>query len=169
MARIETIYGKEDPAWIVPSRWGEFVKMGLANNRMNRMDRIQGRTEPDGIAQFEELTGAILGVAFDVSNELGAGFLESVYEGALVVALNQKGISVERQVPMKVRFRDVVVGHFVADLWVEGKVIVELKAVSRLTSEHKAQTINYLKATGTDLGLLLNFGNPKLEYHRLHR
>jgi GxxExxY protein len=133
------------------------------------MDRIQDQPELDGTAPHEELTGRILGAAFEVINELGAGFLESVYEGALFVALQQMGIPAERQVSMKVRFRGIEVGHYVADLLVEGKVIVELKAVTRLLPEHKAQVINYLKATHNDLALLINFGNPKLEFHRLHR
>lgn len=117
----------------------------------------------------EELTGAIIKASFDVSNELGAGFLESVYEKALMVALAQKGIKVESQVPLKVRFRNVVVGDFIADLIIEDKVLVEQKAVSRILPEHKAQVINYLSATGVNTGLLLNFGNPKVEYYRLHR
>ena len=118
---------------------------------------------------FEELTGKILEAGFEVSRELGAGFLESVYEKALFVALIQKGINAVCQVPLNVKFRGVIVGEFYADMLVEGKVLIELKAVSRIISEHKAQTINYLKATGIEIGLLINFGNPKLEYYRLHK
>jgi GxxExxY protein len=117
----------------------------------------------------EELTGQILEACFEVSKELGAGFLESVYERSLLIALSQNGINASSQVPMKVKFRGAIVGDFFADLLVEGKVIVELKAVGRVLSEHKAQVINYLKATGIDVGLLVNFGNPRLEYYRLHR
>ena len=118
---------------------------------------------------FEELTGKILEASFEVSKELGADFLESVYEKALLVALKQKGLNVVSQVPLQVKFHGVVVGEFYADILVENKVVVELKAVSRILSEHKAQTINYLKATGIEIGLLINFGNPKLEYYRLHK
>ena len=118
---------------------------------------------------YEELTSQILEACFEVSKELGAGFLESVYEKSLIIALAHKNISAVAQVPMKVKFRDVIVGDFFADLLVENKVIVELKAVSRVLAEHKAQVINYLNATGTDVGLLVNFGNPRLEYYRLHK
>ncbi len=106
---------------------------------------------------------------FDVSRELGAGFLESVYEKALLVALKQKGLNAVSQVPLQVKFRGAVVGEFYADILVEGKVVVELKAVKSILPEHKAQVINYLKATGIEVGLLINFGNPKLEYYRLHK
>ena len=86
-----------------------------------------------------------------------------VYEKALVVALCQKGLRVAAQVPLKVAFRGVIVGDFYADLVVEERVIVELKAVTALAPEHQAQVINYLRATGIDVGLLVNFGRPKLE------
>lgn len=119
--------------------------------------------------KYEQLTAAILGCCFEVINELGAGFLESVYEKALIVALAQKGFRVDSQVPMKVKFRGVVVGDFFADLVVENKVLIELKAVGRVLNDHKAQVINYLKATGVDVGLLVNFGNPRLEYYRFFR
>jgi len=118
---------------------------------------------------YEELTKLILEACFEVSNELGAGFLESVYQNALLLALAQKGIKVEAQKPIALLFRGKNVGQFYADLLVDDKVIVELKAVKSILPEHKAQVINYLKATGIEVGLLVNFGIPKLEYHRLHR
>lgn len=118
---------------------------------------------------FDELIGKILEASFEVIRELGAGFLESVYEKSLFVALRQKGLEVVCQVPLKVKFRGVIVGEFYADMLVEDKVLVELKAVSRIMPEHKAQVINYLKATGIEVGLLINFGNAKLEYNRLHK
>jgi GxxExxY protein len=118
---------------------------------------------------FDELTGKILEASFEVSKELGAGFLESVYEKALMVALKQKGLNAVSQVPLQVKFRGVIVGEFYADIMIENKVLLELKAVSRILPEHKAQVINYLKATGIEIGLLLNFGNAKLEYNRLHK
>ncbi len=117
----------------------------------------------------EELTGKILGACFEVSKELGSGFLESVYEKGLFVALCEKGLQVVEQAPLKVTFRGIIVGDFYADLLVESKVIVELKAVSALGPQHQAQVINYLKATGIEIGLLVNFGRPRLEYRRLHR
>ena len=116
-----------------------------------------------------ETTEAILGCSFEVINELGSGFLESVYRKALVLALRQRGLLVEFEQPVQVLFRGVSVGDFFADLIVESKVIVELKAVRTLLPEHQAQLINYLKATGIEVGLLVNFGNPKLEYRRLTR
>ena len=133
------------------------------------MDRIQ-----EELFQGEEgllhgsITRKILEASFEVINELGAGFLESVYERALVVALMDKGLGVECQVPLQVSFRGHSVGQFFADMVVSSVVVVELKAVKTLAPEHLAQVINYLKATGIQVGLLINFGNPKLEYRRLH-
>lgn len=117
----------------------------------------------------EELTSKILEACFEVINELGAGFLESVYENALLVALTHKNIQTESQVSLCVEFRGQEIGRFCADILVEGKVLLELKAVRQLLPEHQAQVINYLHATGIDVGLLINFGNPKLEYKRLVR
>ncbi len=116
-----------------------------------------------------ELTGAILHCAFEVVNELGSGFIESVYQNAMMLALRQRGLAVKAEHPIKVAFRGECVGCFNADLFVEGKVIVELKAVNAIAPEHQAQVINYLKATGVEVGLLINFGNPRLEYKRLYR
>lgn len=118
--------------------------------------------------KYEKLTSDILEASFEVSRELGSGFLESVYEKALLVALKQKNLNVVSQVPLHVKFRGVIVGDFYADLLIEDKVLIELKAVSRILNEHKAQTINYLKATGIEVGLLINFGNAKIDYYRLH-
>jgi len=117
---------------------------------------------------YDQLTGKILEACFEVINELGAGFLESVYQRALLIALRQKGIETQAEVPLPVMFRGESVGDFVADIVVEGKVVVELKAVRALAPEHQAQVINYLKASGIEVGLLVNFGSPKLEYRRLH-
>jgi GxxExxY protein len=117
----------------------------------------------------EELTQKILEACFEVSNELGAGFLESVYQNALLIALQQKELKAQSQFPLTVIFREQVVGKFYADVLVEDKVIIELKAVAALVPEHQAQVINYLKATGIDVGLLVNFGRPKIEYKRLHK
>ncbi len=116
-----------------------------------------------------DLTGQIIGACFEVANELGHGFLEGVYESALVVALRDRGVRAERQVPLKVHFRGVIVGEFFADMVVEGQILVELKSVDCLVPEHQAQLINYLTATGYDIGLLVNFGKPKLEYKRCRR
>lgn len=114
------------------------------------------------------LTAEILSACFEVSNELGCGFLESVYEKSLLVALLDKGLMVESQVPLKVEFRRQIVGEFYSDLVVEDSVLLELKAVKKIAPEHIAQVLNYLKATGMPVGMLVNFGNPKVEYRRFN-
>jgi GxxExxY protein len=117
----------------------------------------------------DDLTGKVIGACFDIANELGHGFLEGVYLNALMVALHERGLRAQRQVPLKVRFHDIVVGEFFADIVVEDEVILELKSVDCLVTEHQAQLINYLTATGFEVGLLINFGQPKLEYKRCRR
>ncbi len=118
---------------------------------------------------YEELTARILSACFQVSNELGAGFLENVYQNALFIALREKGLTVLAQYPFSVMFHGESVGNYHADFLVDDLVILEIKAVSILLPEHMAQVINYLKATGVEIGLLVNFGRPKLEYKRLER
>ncbi len=118
---------------------------------------------------YEELTSQIINACFEVSNELGAGFLENVYQNALMIALQDKGMKVVSQFPFTVMFRGKPVGSYYADILVEDKVIVEVKAVSVLAPEHQAQVINYLKASGIEVGLLVNFSHPKLEFKRLER
>ncbi len=115
---------------------------------------------------YKELTGKILEASFEVANEMGIGFLESVYQKSLAISLKQKGLKVEWEVPLKVKFRGSIVGEFYADILVEDKIIVELKTVKNFVNEHFAQIINYLKATGFEVGLIINFGNSKLEYRR---
>ena len=116
----------------------------------------------------EQLTEAILAACFEVSNELGPGFLESVYEKALLIVLQEKNIEAVSQLPIKVTFRGHNIGLFYADLLVEKRVIVELKSCQKIAGEHIAQTINYLKATGMEVALLVNFGQRKVEYRRLN-
>jgi GxxExxY protein len=112
-----------------------------------------------------DLTARVIGVFYEVYNELGHGFLESVYEGALEIGLRQAGLGVSRQSLIEVRFRGIVVGEFRADLIVEGRVLVELKAAKSIDPAHEAQVLNYLRATPIEVGLLLNFG-PKPEFKR---
>ena len=111
----------------------------------------------------------VLGAAYVVLNTLGAGFVEKVYENALAWELRRMGLNVEQQHPVAVYYEGVVVGEFTADLVVENLVIVELKAAKALDDVHMAQCINYLKATGMKLCLLLNFGKTKLEERRVVR
>lgn len=114
-----------------------------------------------------ELTEKVLGVYYDVYNEIGHGFLESVYNNCMFLALTKAGLSVRREVPVPVYFRGQDVGQFKADLVVEGCVLIELKAVQNLDRSHKAQIMNYLRATELEVGLLLNFGSPKPQFRRI--
>ena len=116
-----------------------------------------------------ELTGAIIGGAMRVHSVLGPGFLESVYENALAHELRKMGLRVECQRPIHVTYDGVMVGDFIADMLVEGRVLVENKALLALKPAHEVQTVNYLTATGIEIGLLLNFGTAKLEYKRKYR
>ena len=116
-----------------------------------------------------DISEAVIGCAFEVINELGSGFLESVYEKAMILALRERGLAANGQYPINVAFRGQCVGEFYADILVQGVVLVELKAAKSLAPEHQAQVINYLKATGIEVGLLINFGAPKLEYKRFTR
>ncbi len=115
---------------------------------------------------LNELTEKVIGVCFEVSNELGSGFLESVYEKAMLIALHDKGLKASCQVPIQVHFRERVVGDFYTDILVEDQVLIELKAVKALAPEHVAQVLNYLRACEIPVGLLVNFGNPKLGIRR---
>ena len=104
------------------------------------------------------ITEKIIGCAYRVASRLGCGFLEKCYENALAYELRKIGFKVEQQVPLKVRYEEIIVGEYVADLIVEGAILVELKAIESLQTIHAAQCINYLAATGLPLCLLINFG-----------
>ncbi|MDR1585520.1 MAG: GxxExxY protein [Prevotellaceae bacterium] len=106
----------------------------------------------------KELTNKIIATFYKVYNELGFGFLENVYQNALYLELLEEGFMIEVQKPIDVHYRNCVVGKYKADLVVDKKVILELKAVDYLVLEHELQLINYLKATDMEVGLLLNFG-----------
>ncbi|MCD6345012.1 MAG: GxxExxY protein [Anaerolineae bacterium] len=107
----------------------------------------------------DSLTKTIIGCAFEVHNVLGAGFLEKVYENALRIELLKQSLKVKQQEPIQVYYEGQVVGSYYADLWIEDRVIIELKAVRSLSKAHEVQLVNYLTATGIDTGLLLNFGS----------
>lgn len=117
----------------------------------------------------KELVYQIVGCAMRVHRELGYGFLEKVYENALMVALRKEGIEARQQSPVPVYFEGEMVGEYFADVLVEDKIIIELKTVEKMGNAHQAQLLNYLKATGIQLGLLMNFGPRKLEYERFVR
>jgi GxxExxY protein len=116
--------------------------------------------------QHEALTERLIGLFYDVYNELGHGFLENVYHKAYVLALQQAGISFQEQHPVRIRFRGLDVGEFRADVVVESVVIVELKALQSLETAHERQLNNYLRATEIEVGLLFNFG-PRAQFRRL--
>ena len=116
---------------------------------------------------LNDLSRQVIGCAFTVLNVLGAGFPENVYENALTLELRKAGLAVEQQHGLAVLYNDTVVGEYVVDLLIEQALLVELKAVKALDQAHHAQCINYLKASGLRLGLLLNFGTPRLEIKRI--
>jgi len=117
----------------------------------------------------QDLTQKILEAAFVVHNTLGCGYLEKVYSNALLVEMRQIGLACVREVPFKVKYRDVIVGDYCADLIVDNRELIEFKACAGLDSVHEAQILNYLKASGIRVGMLLNFGKPRLEYRRFVR
>ncbi len=118
---------------------------------------------------IEQLTEEVIGLAMKVHRTLGPGFLESVCQKALTLELARAGCSVESEKPLKVVYEGTVVGDFAADLMVDDRLIIELKAVQALTVVHEVQTVNYLAATGNDDALLLNFGASSLQFKRQRR
>ena len=118
------------------------------------------------IMDINELTYQINGAIFEVNRVLGAGFIEKVYENALVIELRERGLKAENQVPIKVKYKGTEVGEYYADIVAESQVILEIKAVDSLQKIHEAQLLNYLKATGYKIGLLVNFTHPKAEIKR---
>ena len=117
--------------------------------------------------KLDRITERIIGCVYKVSNILGSGFFEKVYENALTLELRNNGLKVKQQHGIQVRYDGVVVGEFAADLLVEGKIIIELKATKALDDIHMAQCLNYLKATDLSVCLLVNFGKPKAEIRRI--
>jgi GxxExxY protein len=113
------------------------------------------------------LSGEVLKCAFRVSNMLGAGFLEKVYENALAMELRDEGIGVVQQPRIDVLYKGRPVGQYVADMIVSGAILVEVKAIDSLTGTHESQVLNYLRGTGLRVALLLNFGKPRMQYQRI--
>lgn len=119
------------------------------------------------LEEIDGLTEKIIRCAFTVSNTLGAGFVEKVYENALVIELAKNKLSCVQQAPIKVRYQNAIVGDFAVDILVENIVLVELKAVKSLDEIHFAQCINYLKASGNKICLLINFGTKRIQVKRI--
>jgi GxxExxY protein len=117
--------------------------------------------------EINNITFAINGAIFEVNRILGPGFLEKVYENALLIELRARGLKADAQAPITVSYKENIVGEYFADILVEDKVIVELKTVERLDKVHEAQLLNYLKATDIKVGLLVNFKNTKAEIKRM--
>jgi GxxExxY protein len=113
-----------------------------------------------------EITQQIIGCAYTVHNTLGTGFLEKVYENVLRIELKNQGLQVKQQEPVQVYYKGQVVGDYCIDSWVEEKVLVEIKALKNLCREHEVQLVNYLSATGINVGLLINFGSPSVQIKR---
>lgn len=113
------------------------------------------------------LTEKVLGAVFEVSNTLGAGFLEKVYERALLLELRSRGLKATGQTSLSISYKGQLVGEYFADILVEDELVIELKCVDRLANQHIAQCINYLRASGKKLCLLINFQRPKVEWKRI--
>ena len=117
--------------------------------------------------KLNDITYEIRGAVFEVNKILGSGFLEKVYENALLIELKNRGLKAESQVPLKVTYKDKIVGDYFADIIVESQVLVELKTVEKINKIHEAQLLNYLKTTGIQVGLLVNFKSKTVEIKRL--
>ena len=116
--------------------------------------------------KHKELTEKIIGCAYRVYNKMGFGFLESVYEKCLLIELRNTGLRAVSQEPITVHYDEEVVGEFVADIMVEDEIILELKSDRRIVKAHEVQLVNYLTATGKDVGLIINFGENRVEVKR---
>ena len=129
---------------------------------------IEMKNQYDQIPEkLNDLSNKIIGCAFTVSNTLGAGFLEKVYENAFAIELRNVNLHVEQQFPLKVLYHGIVVGDYFVDLLVENEILIEIKTINAITEVHQAQCINYLKATGYRLCPLINFARPKIEIKRI--
>ena len=117
--------------------------------------------------RLNHISEKIIGCTFSVSNALGAGFLEKVYQNALLIELVNAGLQAEKEKQIQVLYKNQVVGDYFADILVNQQVIIEIKAVQSLNEIHQAQLLNYLKATNLSLGLLINFGTPKIQIKRM--
>ena len=135
--------------------------MQLFSHELTQMDTNENEI------LYKDLSYKIVGVAMRVHSKLGYGFLEKVYENALMVLFRREGIEAKQQAPITVYFEEEAVGNYYADILVEDKVILEIKSVENIIDAHIAQTLNYLKATGLRLAIILNFSKEKLKYKRI--
>jgi GxxExxY protein len=140
----------------------ESFRVPRALGHFQEMNADQG-----GLTQTDELSEKVIGAIFEVSNTLGAGFLEKVYERALLRELGLLGVKAVGQASMPVIYKGRLVGDYFADILVEDQLVVELKCVERLSREHTAQCLNYLRASGKNVCLLVNFEKPKVEWRRV--
>jgi GxxExxY protein len=140
----------------------------MDTDKYNLLRVLFDDANPDSeITQMNSITEKIIGCAFKVGNTLGCGFLEKVYENALALELGNIGLTVAQQEDIKVFYEGIEVGKYAADLLIDGRILIELKAVRDLNEIHRAQCMNYLRATGLRLCLLINFGNPRVEVKRV--
>jgi GxxExxY protein len=119
--------------------------------------------------EYEDLAHVIIGCAYKVYNQLGFGFLESVYKNSMMIELKNEGLKAEAEKPLKVYYDDQVVGEFFVDIYVEDQIVVELKAIQNLVKEHEVQLVNYLNGLKKDIGLLINFGPFRVIIKRKYR
>ena len=119
--------------------------------------------------KHEDITHSIIACAYRVFNQLGFGFLESVYKKAMILELSENGLKLEEEKPLRVYYNDQIVGDFYADLFIEEEIIVELKSIQNTVKEHEVQLVNYLNAIKKDVGLLINFGPSGVEVKRKYR
>lgn len=145
-------------------------------DRINRIDRMflagnpmQRPIDHKKRMQYQELTQQIIGCAYTVYNKLGFGFLEKVYRNAMMIELDRSNLLAEEEKPLHVYYDDHVVGEFSVDIFVENRIVVELKSVQNLISDHEVQVVNYLQALKKDVGLLINFGPKSVEVKRKYR
>ena len=138
----------------------ELLHKQLSSHELTQMDSSKKKI------LHKDLSYKIVGLAMKVHSKLGYGFLEKVYENAMMVLFRREGILAKQQAPITVYLGKEVVGDYYADILVENKIILELKPIERITNAHRAQALNYLKATGLQLAILLNFGKERLEYER---
>jgi len=141
--------------------------MTMSQQPSSRRPQNSTRPESNEQALLDSLIEKVVGAAYEVSNVLGAGFLEKIYERALLEELGLRGVPVKAQAPFAVSYKGKHIGTYAADLVVQDRLLVEVKCVDEFSNEHLAQCINYLKASGLHLALLINFRHPKVVWRRV--